>query len=1106
MLNDFLKQIENQIYQDKLTNLDTTNITYPFSGGDCEWIYPIAVLSENNHVLTLNSHAVIQQWDVNTETCSEMPWAADVKDYRVHNRSIIANGNILLNYRLAYYCDRKNSTSDDAEDPENNIILIVSGINGKILSRIDGYYHYQSPDGRTLQIHRKARFPDGELYDGNTRYRLEDADSIILSSDGTKKLGSSFYDHPKKQSYVAFSKQYHSLCDNGNAIFIDESYQVTCSSRGKCKSDGLVNLSITIGDKATSLEKFKRENKNFKITHLSNGNLCVQYSLAVGANENQGMITFFNQDGEVLGHSKDPRNENDGYHSKDKYRSAKIKYIHGAMISHEIVVLSNGYTAVIYAYEDNFEHDIKRYLKFEIFDNSKSDKPIISEVKEIKNDGRGIIDGTIEMLAQVCSLHKVDAKIIDVDTPKILQPLLPPQNKDNKFALSDGRIISAKEKENMLVLHDTTAHLRIQTTDLVLIFQALENNYSVTACNLSNLPLGDKGIAALTDMLRKNHGITTLILQNNNITDIGAKLLLTVLQSNQKIVAADLSGNKISVNFLAQINAQLAKNTRQIKEKAAFAAVKSSVTPPEDFTISDECRCSITHLVMVDPVITADGETYERETIEKWLKDHDTSPRSNEKLEHKFLTSNKTMMRTLASLHEKYPTLLTSSEIYFPLSRRAQCLAAVSKNDSKELARLIDLDRRLLIDEFSDAAGKNQTLLFFAVCNGTQELLEMVLNKLKPEEFQKLIAATGDNGISLFKQAVKHQKIANAKCIGKALGWNQADYSEQLFVAIKNHDTQMVMACSELDAPLDTVDANGNTPLHAAIDVDDKSLLKLFLERGANLHMRNTSDQTIGKYAEHLGKTQLASDIRAMKQDASLRFYQEKIATLEQQLEERRHSLSVSSAPTSSSSSTIMTSHTEEYTPEEVFLLLNHYVGKYDVKICEPLSLYKKASQGMFVDMFDNKQLLEIIADSSKEKDFILPMNFPNQTKFTGQHWVALYFHFNLDDLAHPIIGYFNPIGDNHLPLAIEKVIVSTFPEFDSKKHLIISPIALQDDNCNSSGPWMVAILEHLVISKGSALPDENFDIDARRKNDVAILHLLDSNESKEHTITFTPT
>ena len=41
--------------------------------------------------------------------------------------------------------------------------------------------------------------------------------------------------------------------------------------------------------------------------------------------------------------------------------------------------------------------------------------------------------------------------------------------------------------------------------------------------------------------------------------------------------------------------------------------------------------------LMDDPVFASDGHTYNREDIQKWFKDHDTSPHTNEPFERKIL-------------------------------------------------------------------------------------------------------------------------------------------------------------------------------------------------------------------------------------------------------------------------------------------------------------------------------------------------------------------------------------------------------------------------------------------------------------------------------------
>ena len=47
--------------------------------------------------------------------------------------------------------------------------------------------------------------------------------------------------------------------------------------------------------------------------------------------------------------------------------------------------------------------------------------------------------------------------------------------------------------------------------------------------------------------------------------------------------------------------------------------------------------CPITNELMRDPVTTADGHTFERAPIERWLRTHDTSPMTGAPLAHKQL-------------------------------------------------------------------------------------------------------------------------------------------------------------------------------------------------------------------------------------------------------------------------------------------------------------------------------------------------------------------------------------------------------------------------------------------------------------------------------------
>jgi hypothetical protein len=57
--------------------------------------------------------------------------------------------------------------------------------------------------------------------------------------------------------------------------------------------------------------------------------------------------------------------------------------------------------------------------------------------------------------------------------------------------------------------------------------------------------------------------------------------------------------------------------------------------------------------LMDDPVVASDGFTYNREEIQNWFKDHDTSLHTNEPFEHKILTPNVTVRKMIASWCEQ---------------------------------------------------------------------------------------------------------------------------------------------------------------------------------------------------------------------------------------------------------------------------------------------------------------------------------------------------------------------------------------------------------------------------------------------------------------------
>ena len=73
-----------------------------------------------------------------------------------------------------------------------------------------------------------------------------------------------------------------------------------------------------------------------------------------------------------------------------------------------------------------------------------------------------------------------------------------------------------------------------------------------------------------------------------------------------------------------------------------------SMRPPADYL------CSITQEIMRDPVTTTDGETYERESIERWFaKGKRSSPLTNAALKSTALTPNLALKRSITAFLEE---------------------------------------------------------------------------------------------------------------------------------------------------------------------------------------------------------------------------------------------------------------------------------------------------------------------------------------------------------------------------------------------------------------------------------------------------------------------
>jgi len=132
-------------------------------------------------------------------------------------------------------------------------------------------------------------------------------------------------------------------------------------------------------------------------------------------------------------------------------------------------------------------------------------------------------------------------------------------------------------------------------------------------------PFYDKLVKKETNIVRDNKYFNS----NQDLTENVGSVNINLLKQNSKDVVEEYKKKEEISEEKKKFNDQ-AKDMKQLFKD----------------DIPNELICPITEEIFFDPVMTSDGQTYERKAIEIWLRDHDTSPISNSKLPNKNLIPN----------------------------------------------------------------------------------------------------------------------------------------------------------------------------------------------------------------------------------------------------------------------------------------------------------------------------------------------------------------------------------------------------------------------------------------------------------------------------------
>lgn len=259
---------------------------------------------------------------------------------------------------------------------------------------------------------------------------------------------------------------------------------------------------------------------------------------------------------------------------------------------------------------------------------------------------------------------------------------------------------------------------------------------------------------------------------------------------------------------------------------------KQTIVPKEYF-------CPISGLIMIDPVNTVDGQTYEREEIERWLiiDGKDTSPLTGLKLSSKALTPVIIIRNQINTFLEANPQLVVEGKLYLPIASLDKLRVFVEQNRWSDFVAIVKKDFHVLVMPHPETQYTGIQI----ICeSGTYEMLNYAVNTLRQYScLQSLTSNTKPkywlpklliNELPRALQANEREKIELMKMFGVHTG----TYNEMLLEACRLGILECVRSLIQVGANVDCRGNEGMTPLIKAACKGFDQIVHELLSRGAD--------------------------------------------------------------------------------------------------------------------------------------------------------------------------------------------------------------------------------------------------------------------------------
>ncbi|CAG9323652.1 unnamed protein product [Blepharisma stoltei] len=157
----------------------------------------------------------------------------------------------------------------------------------------------------------------------------------------------------------------------------------------------------------------------------------------------------------------------------------------------------------------------------------------------------------------------------------------------------------------------------------------------------------------------------------------------------------------------------------------------------EEIVYLDEYLCPITHELMTNPVVAADGITYEKSAITLWLKKgHHRSPVTNERLLHNSLIPNLALKKLIDKFRSELPLIQRENQVKVNIEEAVKFKEEVLK----QAIGMNNQQIRRIEDELNEEKAKVERLT-----NEIEELKQTISenpNRSKKSQNQKTIESS----------------------------------------------------------------------------------------------------------------------------------------------------------------------------------------------------------------------------------------------------------------------------------------------------------------------------------------------------------------------------